>query len=266
MTRISAKEIALQLRRKRSSAMAQAVVSAFTERLQEEAVKQGGYLSQAHIKQLDIEFQAKADQLTNVFEQAFQDAAREQEELKWSAIKRPAFDRLIVKRFEHLFVHRGADGIPHGSVSRRLLPGFFLALNMMLGPDDLRKFHNRCDLAVDRIMKGKLPVDWDFVDKDAEILEIILDAQYAIAVHFEDTARRSTWFTQIVNSHLAPPTHDHAADANWELSHRALHMLLNGLMSDLHKAVSDDLAWRHFKDRHPEADRTSIAVILERFD
>lgn len=266
MTRLSAKEIAQQLQHKRSRAMAQAVVSAFTERLQEEAAKQGGYLSQEHIKQLDIEFQAKADQLTSVFEQAFQDAAREQQELKWNAIKRPAFDRLIVKRFEHLFVHRGDDGVLHGCLSRRMLPGFFLALNMMLGPDALKKLHNRCDNTVERLMKGRLPVDWNFVDQDASILEIILDAQYAITMHFEDTQRRSVWFAQIVNSHLAPPAHEDAEDAGWELSHRALHLLLNSLMSDLSKAVNDDVAWRQFKGRHPEAVRNTIAVILERFD
>lgn len=255
-----------KLRRDRSRAIAEAVVAAFTERLKEEAAKQGGFLSRRHIDELNTEFQAKAGQLSGVFEQAFVDAAREQEELKWHAIKRPAFDRLIVKRFENLFIHRGADGIPHGSVSRRLLPGFFLALNMMLGPEALERYHRLSDAAVERIMKGHLPVDWDVVDLDEKIHGILLDAQFAIAMHFEDTARRGDWFIHITNSNLAPPAENHAGDANWQLTPRVLHQLLSSLLVDIREAVNDDEAWRYLAEHHPNADRFKLRAILKRLN
>jgi len=255
-----------KLRRERSQAIAEAVVAAFTERLKEEATKQGGFLSRRHIDELNTEFQAKAGKLSSVFEQAFVDAAREQEELKWHAIKRPAFDRLIVKRFENLFIHRGADGIPHGSVSRRLLPGFFLALNMMLGPESLERYHRLSDAAVERIMKGHLPVDWDLVDQDEHVLDILLDAQLAIAMHFEDAARRGDWFIHITNSHLAPPAGSHAGDANWQLTPRVLHQLLSSLLADIRDAVNDDEAWRRVVEHHPKAERIKLMAILKRLN
>lgn len=253
-------------RHEHSRAMAQAVVAAMTERLTEEVAKQGGFLSQRHIEGLSKDFQAKADQLAAVFEQALNEAVREQEELRWHAIKRPAFDRLMVKRFEHLFVHRGDDGIPHGIISRRLLPGFFLALNMMLGPQALERYQRRCDAAVERIMKGQTPIDWDLVDQDRDVHDIVLDAQHTIAMHFEDTQRRIDWFVHITNSHLAPVTQDHAPDAQWELTPRALYALINSLLSDLKKAVADDGMWRHLAERHPDADRIKVSLILDRLE
>lgn len=264
MTPPSSNALSQQRRHERSRAIAQTVVSAFTERLKEEAQKQGGYLSQRHIDELNTDFQAKADQLTTVFEKAFEEAAREQEELKWHAIKRPAFDRLIVKRFEHLFIHKESDGIAHGNISRRFLPGFFLALNMMLGPEVLERYQWRCDMAMDRVMKNKTPVDWQRVDADPDVHDIMLDAQFAIAMHFEDASKRSDWFLHIVNTHLAPPVHKDAPDAQWELGSRALHILVNSLLSDLKKAAGDTIAWQHLTERHPSADHDKICAILER--
>lgn len=265
MSPTSAQEELSQKRRQaRSRAMAQAVVAAFTERLQEEAQKQGGSLSLRQIQELNTEFEAKADQLSTVFEQALIDAAREQDELNWHAIKRPAFDRLMVKRFEHLFIQRGGDGIPHGEVSRRILPGFFLSLNMMLGPEALERYQRLSDAAVERVMHGQTPVNWKRVSQAPEVLDILLDAQLAIALHFDDTQKRSEWFIQITNAHLAPVAYEDAPDAQWELTPPVLHDLIHHLLSDLNKAVFDDTAWPHFLERHPEADRHHLASILDR--
>ncbi|MCW8916250.1 MAG: hypothetical protein OQK24_10415 [Magnetovibrio sp.] len=265
MTPKAPEEMSRKRRHARSQALAQAVVAAFTERLQEETARHDGYLTHQHIRELNTEFLAKTEQLTIVFEQAFVDAEREQEELKWFSIKRPAFDRLMVKRFEQLFMQRQADGVVHGTVSRRMLPGFFLALNMMLGPDKLEFFHKRSDAAVDRVMKGQLPVNWVLVDQDSEIHDIILDAQLAIAEHFEDTIHRIEWFIHIINTHLAPAQQG-ASDESWTLGKRAMHVLMNSLLQDLKKAVGDDLAWRHMSERHHNPDRTKITDILARFD
>lgn len=260
------RELTEERTRARAQALAEAVVAAFSERLKDEIGKHGGFLGLRHVDSLEAGFRAKAEQLAGVFAQAFDDALREQEELRWYSIKRPAFDRLIVKRFEHLFIHKGPGGRMQGTVSRRLLPGFFLALNMMLGPEALGEYQRRCDRAVERVMKGQLPVDWERVNQDGDVHDVILDAQLAIAGHFEDTFKRGDWFMHIVNSHMAPAGPGHHADEHWELGRRALHILVNSLLSDLKKAVSDTVAWRHLAERHADADRARLAAILERLD
>lgn len=262
----SPQDLTRQRTEDRARALTEAVVHAFTEKLKSEIEKHGGYLGLRHVETIEAEFQAKAKQLSASFAQAFDDAAREQEELRWFSIKRPAFDRLIVKRFEHLLMHQDADGEIHGAISRRLLPGFFLALQMMLGPETMEAYQRRSDEAVARIMGGQVPIDWNLVDQDAAIGDVLLDAQYTIAQYFEDVQRRFSWFIQVANAHMAPATNADSFDANWELGHRALHMLVNSLLVDLKKAVDDDLAWRHLAERHEDADRLKLEVILDRLE
>ena len=258
-------DAARELTRARSRAMAQAVVSAFSAKLKSEARKYGGSLTLAHIEALDEEFQAKAEQLTDVFAQAFQDSHREQEELKWHAIKRPAFDRMIVKRFESLLFHKGDDGQTHGILSRRMLPGFFLALNMMMGPEAMSSYQRRADQGMERVMGGRLPADWDLVDNDPDVRDVVLDAQYTIALYFEDPDQRAAWFIHIVNSNLAPAP-DGASDAHWELSARALHMLVGDVLSDLKVAIDNDVIWTRLALRHEDADRDHVRAILARLE
>lgn len=250
----------------RARALSDAVVHAFTEKLKSEIDKHGGFLGLRHIDGIEASFNAQAKNLSALFAQAFEDAAREQEEQRWFSMKRPAFDRLIVKRFEHLLISHGPQGQLRGSVSRRILPGFFLALNMMLGAEAMEAYQTRSDDAVARVMKGQLPVDWNLVDRDVDIHDVILDAQYAVALHFENIQRRFSWFIQIANAHMSPATDSHGDEATWELSHHSLHLLINGLLSDLKKAVDDDVAWRHLAERHANADRHHLKLILERLE
>lgn len=258
------KDLAKERTEERARALAEAVVEAFTHKLRTEIDKHGGFLGLRHVADIEAELQAKGRQLSVLFAQAFDDAAREQEELRWHAIKRPAFDRLVVKRFEHLLIHRGPDGNLHGLLSRRMLPGFFLALNMMLGPEILSDFQHRADAAVERVMKGKVPVDWDRVDADRDVGKLLLDAQYIMALYFEDTQHRFTWLMHICNSHLAESTG--GPDANWEMGHRATHMMVAAMLSDLQAVVEDDDAWTMFAVRHPDAERTRLKTILKRLN
>lgn len=257
-------ELTRQRTEDRARALSNAVVQAFTDKLKTEIHKHGGFLGIRHVDEIESEFQAKAKQLSGLFAQAFEEAAREQEELRWFSIKRPAFDRLIVKRFEQLFMHKDAHGEIHGCISRRLLPGFFLALNMMVGPETMEAYQRRSNEAVARVMGGVLPINWDLVDQDAAIRDVLLDAQYTIAQYFEDPHRRFAWFIQIANAHMAPAPNAHSFDATWELGHRSLHLLINSLLGDLKVAIDDDQAWQRLANRHVGADRLKLDIILER--
>lgn len=262
------KSIVAQRAEERAQALAEAVVEAFTAKLRVEIEKHGGFLGIRHLDTVEAEFKAKSKQLSHAFAMALEDAAREQEELRWHAIKRPAFDRLMVKRFEHLLMHPGANGQVEGAISRRLLPGFFLALNMMLGPEALATYQRRSDKAVERVMAGQIPIDWDRVNTDGEIFDLIIDAQYAVAHHFEDPPKRFQWFIQVANSHMAPaPKNDGPkdnAEGAWELTHRSLHLLINSLLADLRAVAANDAAWKRFLTRHKGADRDTLRALLER--
>ncbi|MDH5187916.1 MAG: hypothetical protein OEW37_03040 [Rhodospirillaceae bacterium] len=251
--------------RARSRAMAEAVISSFAATLKTEARKRGGFLTLPDLDELDVSFREKTAELTDVFEMAFNDAMREQEDLKWNQIKRPAFDRLMVKRFDHMLMVKDRDGVPHGTFPRRFLPGFFLALNMLLGPEAMENFHKRSDKIMTQVMKGIIPVDWELLDQNDEMKDIIIDGQLAIAWQFNDTQKRTKWFIQLVNANLAP-VHEKATqvEANWEMDHIAFIRLINSLLHDLKIAVNDAQQWKHLKRRHPDAKRDEITAILQR--
>jgi len=246
----------------RSRAMAEAVVSAFSQVLKEEANKHGGFLGLRHLEEIDGVFQTKLEELSEVFEKALQESKREQENLKWHAIKRPAFDRLMVRHFESLFLYVGGDELVYGDISRRVLPGFFLALNMMLGPEALKRYQNHCDEALDRVMAGKLPIDWDLVEKDANVHNVLLDAQYTIAHYFDDPQQRAAWFINIINANLAPAQAG-AFDEEWVLDTAGLFKMIECLLLDLKTAVDDDVAWTHLAVRHEGSDRSKLLTIFK---
>lgn len=249
----------------RSRAMAEAVITAFAATLKSEARKRGGFLTLPDLDELNVSFQEKISELTKVFEYSFNDAAREQEDLKWQQIKRPAFDRLMVKRFADHFMVKDDEGVPHGTFSRRILPGFFLALNMVLGPDAMEEFHSRCDAIMARVMKGIVPVDWDLLDHNEDMNDVFLDAQLAILWQFADAQKRADWFIKLVNANLAP-AHENApqVEAYWELDHRSFLILINGLLSDLQQALNEPQAWKRLKRRNPDIQKAEILEILDR--
>lgn len=250
--------------RARSRAMAEAVISAFTATLKVEAKKLGGFITLKDIDALGNSFSEKAADLTEIFEMSFNDAAREHEDLKWNQIKRPAFDRLMVKRFDHMLMVRGKDGVPHGTFPRRFLQAFFLTLNMLLGPDAMEDFHARSDKIMDQVMKGIIPVDWDLMDQNQEMSDIIVDAQLAIALQFKDATKRAKWFIQLVNANLAP-VHEKASqdEATWEMDHRSFLKLINALLHDLKLISADAKEWKQLKKRNPTANHGEVTTILD---
>jgi DNA-binding response OmpR family regulator len=60
------------------------------------------------------------------------------------------FGRLLVRRFAQLFVEN--DGPDSEKVlSRRILPGFFVAVDMMLGPERVEGYQKQCQDIVKRL-------------------------------------------------------------------------------------------------------------------
>lgn len=247
----------------RSLEVAETIVSAFSGLLKEQISAHGGFVGLRHLPEVNKVFQSKTEELAAIFEKAFNESKRECEDLKWHAIKRPVFDRLMVRHFESLFFRPGPNGKPTGVLSRRVLPGFFLALNMMLGPVVIKDYQDRCDKALERVTGGAYPIDWESVEHDEDVNAVVLDAQFTIAHFFDDPHQRAAWFINIINSNLEPAK-DGASDAGWLIDQRALFKLISHLVAELKCAVADDVAWTHLALRHNDADRDVLKAILQK--
>lgn len=235
------------------------MVTGFVDKLRTEAERRGGYISVSDIEGMQAEFQMQAAELSRVFEQSFEAYVRARERAVWDQARQYPFDRVLVKRFSHLFKTRpGRD-----TVSRRMLPGFFLAISMMLGPDAIESYQGRARVVVERIRDGREKLDWEEVYAAPEVRRLVIDAQVAMLDHFKDFDRRCTWFINLVNSNLAPaPPAASKAELEWELTDAGLRRFLNAFLKELRDAVTAPERRPAFAKRYgPEAAEDIIRVL-----
>jgi hypothetical protein len=217
----------------KSRALAATVVNSFCERLVAEASRHDGVLTLQDIEALNEEFAQKTDALQAVFEKSFEDYVRARERAALQQARNYPFDRVLVSKFERLFAKDKGLGL--GKLSRRMLPGFFMAMNKMLGPELIETYQERCRRIVQRIRQGRSDeFNWEEVYADRDAKALVLEAEVTIASYFEDVEKRSAWFMEVVNNNLAPapggaPPHV----ASWELTRPAFLQFLRALLVDL---------------------------------
>ncbi len=216
-----------------SKAMAETVVGSFVDRLTRKAQASGGYLTVQDLQSMNQEFQEKAAALQSVFEQSFEDYVEARERSSWDQSRNFPFDRLIVKKFSYLFEKDEALMTGGDTLSRRMLPGFFMAVKMMMGPDATEDYQEKCRKIVNAIRaKRGQAFTWDDAYKNAAANKVVQDAMITIALQFENLQKRSIWFIDLVNAHLAP-VGEGAPDALWQMSQGAFMRFLDALLSDL---------------------------------
>ncbi|HIJ44256.1 MAG: hypothetical protein QF511_04825 [Rhodospirillales bacterium] len=225
-----------------SQALAETMVSSFLDRLTAEARRKGGVLSIDDLQGLEQEFEKKAEALQVVFEKSFEEYVRVREQAVWDQVRSYPFDRMIVKKVSHLFADGKGLLESDDTVSRRILPGFFLALGMMLGSDAVEEYQNKCRKIIDkiRVKKGE-SFDWQDLYGDQEANQVILDAVISLASHFEDLDKRIVWFTDLINGHLAPfDGKKNKDEAIWTFTGAACLRFLNALFADLRETLSTE--------------------------
>ncbi len=223
-----------------SKALAETVVGAFVDRMRTQAEAKGGHLTIRDIDAMQEEFNRQTQALRGMFEKSFEVYVKARERAVWDQHRNYPFDRLLVKKFSHLF--RDGGDLGPDDISRRMLPGFFVAIGMMLGPDVVEEYQEKIRRVVDRVKaSGKSVFDWDDVYKDNEARAVSLDSEIAIAGHFKEFQKRADWFINLINGHLAPVEGQSGSEVvGWELNQAGFRKFLNALMTDLRAALDTD--------------------------
>ncbi|MEE8393908.1 MAG: hypothetical protein V3R66_06140 [Rhodospirillales bacterium] len=251
-----------------SQALAEAVTSSLLDRLREEAKRKGGTLTIKDLEGMNREFQEKAKALQVVFEKSFEEYVLARERSSFEHVRQYPFDRVIVKSFSHLFADDKGLLEADDTISRRILPGFFMAFTMMLGPDLIEVYQEQCRKIVDRIKK-KNPgrFEWESVYDDGETEEMVLDAQVAIALNFKDMEKRGEWFIEIINNHLAPLGSERNPDeAVWRFTPMAFKRFIGSLLSDLNGEISTEGGRMRISKRHGVEVCVELAEIIKQFE
>ncbi len=235
--------------KEQSQALANNAVGSFVDQMKQAANANGGMLSVHDIDAMQASFDQKAREMQAEIEATLDRYADAREQQKWSNERVDPFNRLIVKPFAHMFSEKPS----RKGVTRRMLPGYFMAVDMLLGPDIVSGYHERCRGIVARLKSeaGEDFFDWDVFYNERDALTVRLDAQVIIAAQFSDYDKRSRWFINLVNSHLGGlPDSASEAEARWTLDEPGFRRMLDAMLSDLRKVLSSEKGRERLIKRH----------------
>ena len=238
------------------------MIGHFTTRLEVEAGKAGGSLSAEAIRAIAERFLAEEHgRFTATFQRSWDDCTAQRDQRQWDAARRRPFDRILTKRFAHLFPARQDDD-GNALLSRRMLPGFHLTVDKMIGPALYQQCQRKSQAILDRHCRGGR-IDWDSVHADSEARALADDVLAVVAHAFADFDHRRRWFVDLVNSNLAPPSGG-TADALWQLTDHGFAELMRALFAGLRAtlAASPETVRR----RYGEATAETLRDFLGRLD
>lgn len=163
------------------------------------------------------------------------------EALRWDERRRHPFERLLTRRFAHLLPKReGDEGVREGAVlSRRLIPGFMVAVTKMIGIDHYADCEARIREAVDAAKaESPAPVDWTRLANRPEVRAQIDQALADMAPYFVDLEKRLDWLVSVINGHLGPPPPEDG-DHVWVMDEQSALLLTQALYADTRKLLRD---------------------------
>lgn len=224
------------------AAIADTMISHFTTRLEVEARKHGGTLTAEAIRALADTFLTEdAPRFHPVLQRSFDECTRTRQDRQWESSRTQPFERILTKPFAHLFPPRQGDDGGSGLLSRRLLPGFAMAVTKMIGPALHDQFQRKAQAILDRHHRPSGGYDWVAIHADEQTRALTQDALVLVAHHFAQFRRRRDWFLEMVNSHLAP---SRGLDATWRLSEHGFTEMMRALFADM-RANMGVLRQRH---------------------
>lgn len=174
------------------------------------------------------------------------------------------FGRLLVRRFASMFIENADDTDPDDKIlSRRILPGFFVAVDMMLGPECVEEYQRRCHDIIRRLTDGdKAGLSWDDFYADPEANNLVLDAQIKMALHFREIDKRIMWLTTLINNHVGSLTHQPVGRA---ITQRETTVLLSLLFKDLSTLLSTERGRETVFRRYGQDTFMRLARVTDRF-
>lgn len=218
---------------KACESIANTMIGHFVTRLEVEAHKAGGALTAQAIRELAERFLTEeAVRFQPVLKRSWDACSAARETVQWESARHRLFDRILDKPFAHLFPPRPGDDGDSGILSRRMIPGFTVAVTKMIGPALYQQCQQKAQAIIDRYRQDSGGYDWHAIHADPQAVALINDVLMVVAHTFAHFERRRDWFTDLVNSHLSPVAPD-AADAHWQLTNHGFAELMRALFGAL---------------------------------
>lgn len=218
------------------------MIGHFVTRLEVEAGKAGGSLDAAQIRALAQRFIAtEQSRFKGYYQRAWDECTIAREAHLLESARRQPFDRILMRRFAHLFPARTGDDGGTGVVSRRIIPGFNLAMGKMIGPALYQQCQSQCDAILDRHVLEDGGLNWEAIYADPAAKAVVNEALVVVAQYFAAFDKRRAWFMEMVNSNLTPVRRG-ASDEHFRLGESGFAALMRALFGDLAATLRADPA------------------------
>lgn len=232
-----------------SDALATTMVQGFVQQMKAAAQAKGGHLTVQDMEEMQEEFDRQTQALSGALEKSFGAYMKAQERSNFDQQRNLPFDRLMVKKFSSLF--KDGDALGPDDLCRRMLPGFFVALGMMLGPDVIEEYQEKLRAVVARVKDSGGVFNWENVYNDKTAKGIALSAEVEIAEHFDEYEKRSEWFMNMINDHLtAVPADTHPNVQGWQISTKGFKNFLGEMLGDIRAQLNTDAGKMAITKKH----------------
>ncbi len=249
--------------------LAFSLLDLFIDRLAEEYPQDS--LTADDIKKRSIQFkETEVDQTLAAFRSHFEACIRARQDEIWDQTRHRPFDRVLVKRFSNLFQPEAEETEGGVIISRRMLPGFFLAFQTMASSE----FFNRCQLTCKGILAAKRQqqgggIPWKVLYEqlydDPDANDLVNDLLFVIADHFTEVDKRLDWMLDMINSHLPPIeefSEDNVDSVDLDFEKIELMLVLRAMFSDIEEKFSNAAGQKHLLDRYGQRDYTLMASVI----
>lgn len=152
------------------------------------------------------------------------------------------FQRVLTMSFANLFPPEGALTDNTHYISRRILPGLFLALEKMVGSDLFQQGDEACHEVLNTTKDAKGIVIWEDLCAHPYVLDAMDDLLMRLVNHFENPLKRIRWMLTIINNDLADPNDvdfEGQANQDWQLDERGMINVLRHLFDNLRHRLTD---------------------------
>ena len=209
--------------------LARSIVNSFASALKKQAARSGGYLSKPDVDSLITAFSGQIPKVARKIATGINEFTEHSIRDMWDPSRTSAFERVLVKHFSHMLEDDSVAAMDHKYIPRRTLPGIFMSVRMMAGPELIEAYEQDAFLVMQRVRDDEQEAfSWDTVYGDKRTVNMVRDLLVGIAPYFTKLEKRIEWMLPIINSHLAPVEETNPV-AEWQMTEIILKRLINAL-------------------------------------
>jgi hypothetical protein len=162
-------------------------------------------LSREDIELLVDDFKSRMEQrqFQTFFKRSAQHCLQVAQRSGWAAQRERVLDRVLVKRFSHLFPDTDTQNKEVTTLPRSCLPGILQGIRLLVGSEYYDNCQRQARQRFQDLPAKSAEERWEVAYQDTNINGVVLDVIVHTAPGFQDLDYRFDWLTNLIERNLA---------------------------------------------------------------